>query len=164
MGHRSGCRRVRGGESPVIGQAGIVVFAAGKQKELAAEFVAHMTTKRERRRRGAVLPAGAQDRARQRRASSSPTTLIPRSQMKVVGDAIAKGKVLPAHQKSPQILAAMKPRIDALARQCRRGSFVEGRLHRHPAACSEGWTVARHDGGPMTGVAARREHAPWLTL
>ena len=34
-----------GGESPVIGQAGIVVFSAGKQKELAAEFVAHMTNK-----------------------------------------------------------------------------------------------------------------------
>jgi multiple sugar transport system substrate-binding protein len=36
--------------------------------------------------------------------------------MKVVADAISKGKVLPAHEKSPQILAAMKPRVDAVWR------------------------------------------------
>jgi multiple sugar transport system substrate-binding protein len=36
--------------------------------------------------------------------------------MRVVGDAIAKGKVLPSHERSAQILAAMKPRIDALWR------------------------------------------------
>jgi multiple sugar transport system substrate-binding protein len=36
--------------------------------------------------------------------------------MKVVADAISKGKVLPAHEKSPQILAAMKPRVDSLWR------------------------------------------------
>jgi multiple sugar transport system substrate-binding protein len=42
--------------------------------------------------------------------------LIPPEQMKVVADAIGKGKVLPAHEKSPQILAAMKPRVDALWR------------------------------------------------
>jgi multiple sugar transport system substrate-binding protein len=42
--------------------------------------------------------------------------LIPAEQMAIVADAIAKGKVLPSHEKSPQILAAMKPRVDALWR------------------------------------------------
>jgi multiple sugar transport system substrate-binding protein len=36
--------------------------------------------------------------------------------MEVVKDAITKGKVLPSHERSPQILAAMKPRVDALWR------------------------------------------------
>src|SRR5690606_37276496 len=34
-----------GGEAPVIGQAGIVVFERSPKKELAAEFVAHMTSR-----------------------------------------------------------------------------------------------------------------------
>jgi multiple sugar transport system substrate-binding protein len=104
-----------GGESPVIGQAGIVVFAAGKQKKLAAEFVAHMSTK-------AAVATAAQffPPARNSVLASdgfiTSNKLIPPAQMKVVADAIAKGKVLPAHEKSPQILAAMKPRVDALWR------------------------------------------------
>jgi multiple sugar transport system substrate-binding protein len=31
-----------------------------------------------------------------------------------VSAAIAEGKVLPSHEKSPQLLAAMAPRVDAL--------------------------------------------------
>ena len=104
-----------GGESPVIGQAGIVVFAAGKQKPLAAEFVAHMST------RDAVATAAqffppARNSVLASSGFVASNNLIPPEQMKVVADAIAKGKVLPAHEKSPQILAAMKPRIDALWR------------------------------------------------
>ena len=40
--------------------------------------------------------------------------LVPAEQMKNVGSAITKGRVHPAHEKAPQILAAMAPRIDAL--------------------------------------------------
>lgn len=104
-----------GGESPVIGQAGIVVFAAGKQKELAAEFVAHMTNKE-----NVAIAAQFFPPARQSVLSSdafiTSNKLIPAEQMQIVADAIAKGKVLPSHEKSPQILAAMKPRVDALWR------------------------------------------------
>lgn len=104
-----------GGESPVIGQAGIVVFAAGKQKELAAEFVAHMTTKENVAAAAQFFPP-ARKSVLDSDAFIKSNNLIPPEQMKVVGDAISKGKVLPAHEKSPQILAAMKPRVDALWR------------------------------------------------
>lgn len=104
-----------GGKSPVIGQAGIVVFAASKQKALAAEFVAHMTNKA-----NVAIAAQFFPPARQSVLSSdafvNSNSLIPPAQMKVVSDAIAKGKVLPSHEKSPQILAAMKPRVNSLWR------------------------------------------------
>ena len=49
-------------------------------------------------------------------AFTNSNKLIPPKQMKVVADAISNGKVLPAHEKSPQIFASMKPRVDALWR------------------------------------------------
>lgn len=113
-----------GGESPVIGQAGIVVFKAGKQKELAAEFVAHITTKENVGAAAQFFPP-ARKSVLASDAFINSNNLIPAEQMKVVADAIAKGKVLPAHEKSPQILAAMKPRVDAL---WRANADVEGSL------------------------------------
>lgn len=104
-----------GGESPVIGQAGIVVFAAGRQKDLAAEFVALMTNQE-----SVAIAAQFFPPARQSVLASdafiTSNKLIPAEQMQIVADAITKGKVLPSHEKSPQILAAMKPRVDALWR------------------------------------------------
>jgi len=104
-----------GGESPVIGQAGIVVFTNGKQKELAAEFVAHMTNKENVAAMAQFFPPARQS-VLDSDAFITSNKLIPAEQMKVVADAIVKGKVLPSHEKSPQILAAMKPRVDALWR------------------------------------------------
>lgn len=104
-----------GGDSPVIGQAGIVVFAAGKQKPLAAEFVAHVTNKQNVAIAAQFFPP-ARNSVLASDAFINSNNLIPPAQMKIVGDAIARGKVLPAHEKSPQLLAAMKPRVDALWR------------------------------------------------
>lgn len=104
-----------GGESPVIGQAAIVIFTTGKQKDLAAEFVAHMTNKENVATMAQFFPPARQSVLASEGFINS-NKLIPAEQMKVVADAIAKGKVLPSHEKSPQILAAMKPRIDALWR------------------------------------------------
>ena len=103
------------GESPVIGQAAIVVFTAGKQKDLAAEFVAHMTNKENVATMAQFFPP-ARNRVLGSDAFVTSNMLIPAEQMAIVADAIAKGKVLPSHEKSPQILAAMKPRVDALWR------------------------------------------------
>lgn len=104
-----------GGESPVIGQAAIVVFTAGRQKELAAEFVAHMTNEENVATMAQFFPP-ARNAVLSSDAFISSNQLIPAEQMAIVADAIAKGKVLPSHEKSPQILAAMKPRVDALWR------------------------------------------------
>ncbi|GLS32493.1 multiple sugar transport system substrate-binding protein [Mesorhizobium albiziae] len=104
-----------GGESPVIGQAGIVVFTAGKQKQLAADFVAHMTNAENVAIAAQFFPP-ARTSVLESDAFVTSNKLIPAEQMKIVADAIAKGKVLPSHDKSPQILTAMKPRVDALWR------------------------------------------------
>jgi multiple sugar transport system substrate-binding protein len=103
------------GESPVIGQAGIVLFTAGRQKDIAADFVAHMTNKENVATMAQFFPP-ARISVLNSPGFVSSNKLIPAEQMKVVANAIAKGKVLPSHEKSPQILAAMKPRIDALWR------------------------------------------------
>jgi multiple sugar transport system substrate-binding protein len=102
-----------GGESPVIGQAAIVVFAQSKQKEVATEFLAHMTNKE-----NVAILAQFFPPARKTVLESDPFTqsnsLIPAEQMANVSNAIANGHVLPSHERSPQILAAMAPRVDAL--------------------------------------------------
>jgi multiple sugar transport system substrate-binding protein len=103
------------GESPVIGQAGLVVFTNAKQKELAAEFIAHMTSKENVATMAQFFPP-ARKSVLNSEGFVNSNKLIPAEQMQVVADAIAKGKVLPSHEKSPQILAAMKPRVDALWR------------------------------------------------
>ncbi len=102
-----------GGESPVIGQAAIVVFAAGKQKDLAAEFVAHMTNKENVAVMAQFFPP-ARKSVLESEAFTGSNDLIPADQMAHVSAAIEKGKVLPSHEKSPQILAAMAPKVDAL--------------------------------------------------
>ncbi|TYR32736.1 sugar ABC transporter substrate-binding protein [Mesorhizobium microcysteis] len=104
-----------GGEAPVIGQAAIVVFAAGRQKELAAEFVAHMTNEANVAEMAQFFPP-ARNSVLSSEAFTASNKLIPAEQMEIVGDAIAKGSVLPSHERSPQLLAAMKPRVDALWR------------------------------------------------
>ncbi|WP_375165977.1 ABC transporter substrate-binding protein [Chelativorans sp.] len=101
------------GESPVIGQAAIVVFERGEQKELAAEFVAHMTNKENVAKMAQFFPP-ARKSVLESEAFTSANAIIPPEQMAHVSDAIEKGKVLPSHEKSPQILAAMAPRVDAL--------------------------------------------------
>ena len=104
-----------GGEAPVIGQAAIVVFERGPNKELAAEFVAHMTNKENVAIMAQFFPPARQS-VLDSEAFTSSNALIPAEQMAHVSSAIAEGKVLPSHEKSPQILAAMAPRVDALWR------------------------------------------------
>lgn len=103
------------GESPVIGQGGVVVFTASTQKELAAEFVAHMTNEANVAEMAQFFPP-ARNSVLSSEAFVNSNELIPAEQMRVVSDAIAEGRVLPSHERSPQLLAAMKPRVDALWR------------------------------------------------
>ncbi|WP_172299722.1 sugar ABC transporter substrate-binding protein [Pseudoruegeria sp. HB172150] len=99
------------GESPAIGQAGIAVFAQGKNKEVATEFLAHMTNEENVKIMAQFFPPARKS------ILNSPdfvesNALIPPEQMAVVADAIANGSILPSHEKLPQIEAAMKPRMD----------------------------------------------------
>jgi multiple sugar transport system substrate-binding protein len=102
-----------GGESPVIGQAGLVVFTQGKNTEIAAEFVAHMTNKENIAVMEQFFPP-ARKSVLEADAFINSNKLIPPEMMKNVAAAIVNGRVHPAHEKAPQILAAMAPRVDAL--------------------------------------------------
>ncbi|MCR4268497.1 sugar ABC transporter substrate-binding protein [Nitratireductor sp. ZSWI3] len=103
------------GEAPVIGQAGLVVFAKSDQKELAKEFVAWMTNKENVAVMAQFFPP-ARASVLDSDAFTDANSLIPAEQMKNVAAAIKNGKVLPSHQRAPQILAAQKPKFDALWR------------------------------------------------
>lgn len=102
-----------GGEAPVIGQAGLVVFASGKNKEIAGQFIAHMTNKENVAIMAQFFPP-ARKSVLAGDAFINGNKLVQPAMMKNVADAIAKGRVHPAHEKAPQILAAMAPRVDAL--------------------------------------------------
>ena len=100
------------GASPVIGQAAFVVFAQGKNKDLAAQALAYITDKANVATMGKYFPPARKSvLADPAFINSNPT--IPPQMMKFVADAIANGKVLPSSVHSPQILAAMAPRVDA---------------------------------------------------
>jgi multiple sugar transport system substrate-binding protein len=104
-----------GGPSPVIGQAGIVVFSKGQNKELATEFLKHMTNAENVAVMAQFFPparASVLDSA----AFTESNAIIPAEQMANVKDAINQGTVLPSHVRTPQIMAALKPRSDALWR------------------------------------------------
>lgn len=102
-----------GGEAPVIGQAGLVVFASGKNTEVAAQFIAHMTNKENVATMAQFFPP-ARKSVLAGDAFINGNKLVAPEMMKNVASAIEKGRVHPAHEKAPQILAAMAPRVDAL--------------------------------------------------
>lgn len=102
-----------GGEAPVIGQAGLVVFASGKNTEIAAEFIAHMTNKENVTTMAQFFPP-ARKSVLEADAFINGNKLVAPEMMKNVAAAIVNGRVHPAHEKAPQILAAMAPRVDAL--------------------------------------------------
>jgi multiple sugar transport system substrate-binding protein len=90
-----------------------VVFAKGKNTKIAAEFVAHMTNKENVTTMAQFFPP-ARKSVLEAPAFINGNKLIAPEMMKNVAAAIAKGRVHPAHEKAPQILAAMAPRVDAL--------------------------------------------------
>ncbi|WP_325063137.1 ABC transporter substrate-binding protein [Halovulum marinum] len=103
------------GASPIIGQAGLVVFSESEYPELAAEFIAHMTKKENVAVMAQFFPP-ARKSVLESDAFTDANALIPAEQMQNVSAAITEGTVLPSHERSPQINAAMKPRVDALWR------------------------------------------------
>jgi multiple sugar transport system substrate-binding protein len=103
------------GEAPVIGQAGLVVFAKSDNTELSKEFIAWMTNKENVAVMAQFFPP-ARASVLESQAFTDANPLIPADQMSHVAEAIKTGKVLPSHERAPQIMAAQKPRFDALWR------------------------------------------------
>jgi multiple sugar transport system substrate-binding protein len=100
------------GASPVIGQGGLVIFGQGKQTKLAAEFLAFMTNKENTATMAKFFPPARQSVLNDKVFTEGNPIIKPK-QMAYVADAIANGRVLPSHEHSPQILAALAPRMDA---------------------------------------------------
>lgn len=103
------------GEAPVIGQAGLVVFSKSQHADLAKEFIAWMTNRENVEVMAQFFPP-ARASVLDSDTFTKGNNLIPEEQMKNVAAAIKNGKVLPSHEKAPQILAAQKPKFDALWR------------------------------------------------
>lgn len=103
------------GASPVIGQAGIVVFSQGEQKDLAKEFIAYMTNPENSETMSQFFPP-ARKSVLESDTFIEANKLISPEQMAYVSEAIEEGRVLPSHANYAQIYAAMKPRMDALWR------------------------------------------------
>lgn len=103
------------GEAPIIGQAGLVVFAQSPNPELAQAFIAHMTNAENVAVMAQFFPP-ARASVLESEAFVNANALIPAEQMVNVSDAIKGGRVLPSHENAPQIDAALKPRFDAFWR------------------------------------------------
>lgn len=104
-----------GGESPIIGQAAIVVFKDSPNRELATEFLAYMTDRVGVERMAEYFPpARSSVLASEAFLTSNPS--INADMMKIVGTEIANGSVLPAHEKLPMIRSATRGTLDRLWR------------------------------------------------
>lgn len=101
------------GEASVIGQAAIVAFAQGKQTDLAADFLAHMTSAENVAIMAEFFPP-ARNSVLEGEAFLTSNAAVSPEQMKIVADGIANGAVAPGHVAYPQIESAMRPKFDAL--------------------------------------------------
>lgn len=100
------------GEAPVIGQAGFAVFKQGKHPQLAAEFLAYMTNKKNSEIMDKYFPPARKSVVDGKQFVEGNSAIKP-AQMKYVAQAIASGRVLPSNVNIPQIRAALKPTMDA---------------------------------------------------
>lgn len=97
----------------VIGQAAVVTFAAGKNTEIAADFLAHMTNPENVMIMAEFFPPARQSVLDSDGFLSSNPAVSP-EQMEIVASGIASGEVAPSHVNYPQINSAMRPKFDAL--------------------------------------------------
>lgn len=104
-----------GGQADVIGQAALVVFEQGENRELATQLIAHMTSAEGVATMAQFFPPARSSVLSSDAFTQSNAAIAP-EQMELVKAAIEGGTVLPAHERYPQIFAAMSPRVDALWR------------------------------------------------
>jgi multiple sugar transport system substrate-binding protein len=101
------------GSSPIIGQAAIVVFKDSPQKELAAEFLAYMTSKVGIEKMAEFFPP-ARNSVLNSTAFLESNPRLDTDSMKVVADGINNGHVLPAHTNMAAIKSSTKGIFDEL--------------------------------------------------
>lgn len=104
------------GSSPIIGQAAIVVFKDSPRKELAAEFLAYMTSKVGIERMAEFFPP-ARNSVLNSSAFLESNPRLDSNSMKIVADGINNGNVLPSHTNMAAIKSSTKGIFDELWRK-----------------------------------------------
>ncbi|HYG60270.1 MAG TPA: hypothetical protein VD902_19550, partial [Symbiobacteriaceae bacterium] len=87
----------------IIGQAATVVFNAGKNKDVAADFVAFMMNKQNTAKVAGFFPPARQSVLASDALTKANPQVASASLQKAVGDAINTGTVLPVHVEFPKI-------------------------------------------------------------
>ena len=100
--------------SDTIGQAAIVVFGAGKNKEAARELLAYMTNKENVLKMAKYWPPARVSVMKSDAFLKSNPLISPESMQKAVVSGLLQGKVLPSHEKFPQIDLAASAQFDKL--------------------------------------------------
>ncbi|PCI85396.1 MAG: sugar ABC transporter substrate-binding protein [Hyphomicrobiales bacterium] len=102
------------GEYSLIGQAAIGVFAAGKNAELAAEFLAYMTNPENSAKLAQFFPSIRGSLLNAKTLGETNALLSEDQLKKVVIEGIANGSVIPGHTGFAQIEQIVRAGLDAV--------------------------------------------------
>ena len=102
------------GQSQVIGQAAVVAFSAGKNKDAAAAFLAFMTNKENVTKMAKYWPPARQSVMESAVFVDGNPYISSESMMSAVVPGLKFGRVLPSHEKFPQIDLAASAEFDKL--------------------------------------------------
>lgn len=103
------------GDVALIGQAALVAFTNSPNREVAIDFLKHMTTEENVATMAQFFPP-ARASVLSSDAFLTSNAILDATQMKVVADGIANGSAVPSHPNFPQIDATARPIFDRLWR------------------------------------------------
>jgi multiple sugar transport system substrate-binding protein len=112
------------GDIAIVGQAALVVFERSENRDLAIEFVKHMTEAQNVTTMAQFFPP-ARLSVLGHDAFLSSNAIVDAEAMAIIADGIARGSVIPSHPAFPQIDATARPIFDQLWRP---GADVAGVL------------------------------------
>lgn len=101
-------------DAQVIGQAAMVVFKAGKNADVAADFVAFMTSKENVSALAAFFPPARESVLDSAGFATSNPAIDPVLMTDVVAYALRRGEILPAHKNAPRIELTARAGFDLL--------------------------------------------------
>jgi len=101
-------------EAQVIGQAAMVAFRAGKNHEIASDFVAFMTNKENVAALAAFFPPARVSVLDSEKFATSNPAIPSQTMSKSVGYALKLGEILPSHPNSPKIDLTARAGFDLL--------------------------------------------------
>lgn len=104
------------GRGDTIGQAAIVAFKKGKNQELSAAFLAHITNQMNVTTMAEFFPP-IRASVLESDTFLASNKLLEVSEMQMVADAISSGRIHDSHPNYARIMAGAQPKFDALFRE-----------------------------------------------